>query len=143
MIDEFETEEAIKFGKIPNVVHFGLDQSNITDESAVILDKIVRFLNKYPDHTMTLYGFTDRRASVAYNLRLSKMRANAVASYLIEHGIAESRIAMEAEGETQLIDNNEAKMGHALSRRVELIYVDPEGKEVKTYRQTADLQLED
>lgn len=143
VIDEFETEEAIKFGKIPNVVHFGLDQSNITDESAVILDKIVRFLNKYPDHTMTLYGFTDRRASVAYNLRLSKKRADAVASYLIEHGIAESRIAMEAEGETQLIDNDEAKMGHALSRRVELVYVDPEGKEVKTYRQTADLQLED
>ena len=50
---------------------------------------------------------------------------------------------METEGETQLIDNDEAKMGHALSRRVELVYVDPEGKEVKTYRQTADLQLED
>lgn len=143
VIDEFETEEANKFGKIPNVVHFTLDQSNITDESAVILNKIIWFMSKYPDHTMTLYGFTDRRASVAYNLRLSKKRANAVASYLIEHGIAESRIAMEAEGETQLIDNNEAKMGHALSRRVELIYVDPEGKEVKTYRQTADLQLED
>ena len=143
VIDEFETEEAIKIGKIPNVVHFALDQSNITDESAVILNKIIRFMNKYPDHTMTLYGFTDRRASVAYNLRLSKKRANAVASYLIDHGIAESRIAMEAEGETQLIENDEAKMGHALSRRVELVYVDPEGKEVKTYRQTADLQLED
>nr|WP_298891590.1 OmpA family protein [uncultured Acinetobacter sp.] len=143
VLDEFETEEAIKFGKIPNVVHFGLDQSNITDESAVILNKIIRFMNKYPDHTMTLYGFTDLRASVVYNLRLSKKRVNAVASYLIEHGIAESRIAMEAEGETQLIDNDEAKMGHALSRRVELVYVDPEGKEVKTYRQTADLQLED
>ena len=48
---------------------------------------------------------------------------------------------MEAEGETQFIANDEAKMGHALSRWVELVYVDPEGKEVKTYRQTADLQL--
>ena len=107
MIDEFETEEAVKFGKIPNVVHFDLDQSNITDESAVILNKIVRFMNKYPDHTMTLYGFTDLRASVAYNLRLSKKRADAVASYLIQHGITESRIAMEAEGEAQLIANDE------------------------------------
>ena len=33
-------------------------------------------------------------------------------------------------------------MGRALSRRVELVYVDPEGREIQTIRQNQDIQLE-
>jgi outer membrane protein OmpA-like peptidoglycan-associated protein len=127
---------------VPNVVHFALDKSDLSASSKDVLNRVAVFLNEHPNHAVTLYGFTDSRASVAYNLALSKRRANAVSDYLVAHGVALSRIAQEAKGKVEVIADNNAVMGHALSRRVELVYADPEGKEVDTIRQQVDVQLE-
>ena len=81
-------------------------------------------------------------STTAPNLKLSLRRAQAVSQYLTQHGVALNRIATEAKGKTQLIENENLKMGRALSRRVELVYVDPEGREIQTIRQNQDIQLE-
>ena len=107
-----------------------------------MLNQIVSFLTAHPTYTLTLYGFTDQQANEQYNLKLSLRRAQAVSQYLTQQGVALNRIATEAKGKTQLIENENLKMGRALSRRVELVYVDPEGREIQTIRQNQDIQLE-
>lgn len=137
-----EKEEIVPESSVPNVVHFALDQVGLSTQSISVLKQIAEFLKQHPNYTLTLYGYTDTRASVQYNLKLSKRRAQSVLDYLQQQQIDLSRIAVEAKGKTQAIDDQDQKVGHALSRRVELVYVDPEGKEIKTIRQQQDLQLE-
>jgi len=127
--------------KLPNNVHFALDQHDLTAESKAVLDQIVRVLRQYPDISVTLYGYTDRRSSVAYNLALSERRTSAVEQYLVSQAIDLRRIAREAKGKTQLLSDANAILGHALSRRVELVFANA-AEEIITERQTVDLQLE-
>lgn len=127
---------------IPNIIHFALDKSSLSAESTQVLDQVVDGLKQNPDYSVTLYGYTDNRASAAYNLALSKRRAQSIADYLIKHGISSSRIAIVAEGKKATIGDNNAVLGHALSRRVELAYASADGKEVKSIPQRADVQLE-
>lgn len=127
--------------KVPNNVHFALDKHYLTAESKAVLDQIIAVLRQYPDISVTLYGYTDRRASVAYNIALSQRRATSVEQYLVSQGINLSRIAREAKGETELLSDQDMIRGHALSRRVEVVFAN-KGEEIITERQTADLQLE-
>ncbi len=119
-----------------------IDQSNLSKESIDVLNQVVTFLKDNPTYTLTLYGFTDARASEQYNLKLSMRRAQSVLAYLQQQGIHLDRVAVEAKGKNQTINDENQKFGHALSRRVELVYVDPEGKEVSTFKQRQDLQVE-
>ncbi len=127
--------------KVPNNVHFALDQHDLTAESKAVLDQIIGVLRQYPEISVTLYGYTDRRASVAYNLALSARRARSVEQYLVSQGIDLNRIAREAKGKTQLLNHPDPILGHALSRRVDVVFANA-GEEIVTERQTADLQLE-
>ena len=127
--------------KVPNNVHFALDKHHLTAESKAVLDQIIAVLRQYPDISVTLYGYTDHRASVAYNIALSQRRATSVEQYLVSQGISLSRIAREAKGETQLLTDQDVIRGHALSRRVEVVFAN-KGEEIVTERQTADLQPE-
>lgn len=127
--------------KVPNNVHFALDKHHLTADSKAVLDQIVAVLRQYPEISVTLYGYTDRRASVAYNIALSQRRATSVEQYLVSQGIELGRIAREAKGKTQLLTDPDTIRGHALSRRVEVVFANA-GEEIITERQTADLQPE-
>lgn len=127
---------------IPNIIHFALDKSGLSAESVKVLDQVTDALKQNSEYSVTLYGYTDNRASAAYNLALSKRRAQSIADYLMKHGIASNRIAIVAQGKKATIDDSNAVMGHALSRRVELVYASADGKEVQSIPQRADVQLE-
>lgn len=127
---------------IPNIVHFALDKSDLSLASQQTLNSIAQTLQDNPNYSVTLYGYTDTRASVAYNLGLSKRRATAVMSYLSDHGINPNRLSSVAVGKRQSIADSNKILGHALSRRVELVYVSADGQEIATVAQRDDLQLE-
>ena len=127
---------------LPNVVHFALDQASLSPASTQVLSNIATMLVKNSTHSLTLYGYTDARGSQAYNLDLSQRRAKTVENFLIQQGVDASRIATVAAGEQQLIADPVAIIGHALSRRVVLVYASPDGQEIKTTSQTSDLQPE-
>jgi outer membrane protein OmpA-like peptidoglycan-associated protein len=125
----------------PNNVHFALNRSDLSATSRTLLDQVASILTQYPDANVTLYGHTDPRASVAYNNALSARRARSVEKYLITHGISASRIAIEAKGKQDTLSDADAIRGYALSRRVEIVYINA-GREVVPQRQAEDLQLE-
>lgn len=127
---------------VENIVHFAVDQSILNIESKVVLDQIVALLAAHPEINMTLKGYTDTRASVAYNLALSQRRIDSVRDYLIKKGVATTRISEQAKGKSDLIDNQEIVVANAKSRRVVVYFHDIEMKSITVQPQWRDLQLE-
>jgi OOP family OmpA-OmpF porin len=100
-------------------VNFDFDKSNIRPDAAVILDEAVRILSE-DSAAVAIEGHTDAIGTDAYNQGLSERRAASVKKYLVEHGIAASRLSTVGYGESRPISSNETREGRALNRRVEL-----------------------
>ena len=126
---------------IQNVVHFALNSEQLSPISQRILDQLISILKQYPLIDMTLLGYTDSRASSAYNLNLAQRRIQAVQNYLTQSGIEASRIQSEAKGEKDLESDPNIYMQHAKSRRV-VLELNDEVVHIQTEPQWQDLQLE-
>jgi len=100
-------------------VLFGYDKSELTQEAVTKLNELSGILNKYPDTYVLVEGHTDSKGSETYNMDLSKRRAKAVAAYLRENNVMESRIRTAAYGESQPKFNNDSEENMAKNRRVE------------------------
>jgi outer membrane protein OmpA-like peptidoglycan-associated protein len=128
--------------KVPRVVHFALDQSTITPESAAILDQIVAVLRSYPFLTVEIQGHTDPRASDAYNQALGMRRAVSVRNYLLRQGIAPERLTIRSLGERQRRTTGSDVVDYARDRRAEFIFTDTRGLDIIFEEQETDLQVE-
>ncbi len=128
--------------RVPRNVHFALDQSTISAESAAILDQIAAVLREYPFLTVELVGHTDPRASAAYNQALGERRALATRNYLLRQGIAPERLTIRSQGEMERRTTGETRLDFARDRRVELIFQDTRGLDIIFETQETDLQLE-
>ncbi|WP_017301911.1 OmpA family protein [Nodosilinea nodulosa] len=128
--------------EIPRNIHFALDRSNISPESADVLDQIAAALLEYPFLTVELRGHTDPRASNAYNLALSERRALAARDYLIRKGVPMERMRIVPLGETQRRSQGSGPLPYARDRRVEFVFTDVRGLDIIFQDQEGDLQLE-
>lgn len=128
--------------RIPRNVHFALDKHFISPESHKVIEGIVALLQKYPSIRVRLEGHTDSRASVAYNLALSQRRVNATKAVFLALGVDSTRISTDFKGKGDLYAEEKDTRGFALNRRVEMVFVDSDGRDIKGERQEGDLQLE-
>ena len=101
-------------------IKFGSDTAYIEPASAGVLELVAEQLREHPELRVRIEGYTDERASEAYNLELSHERAEAVKRILVGFGIAASRLDVVGLGEAQPIASNASAEGRALNRRVEL-----------------------
>lgn len=85
------------------------------------LNKLVAFLNKYPDRVVTIEGYTDSVGSEDYNQALSQRRADSVRSYLLREGIESGRISASGMGENNPVAGNDSALGRQQNRRVAVI----------------------
>ena len=123
-------------------IHFALDKSTISPESAAILDQIVAVMRSYPFLTVDIQGHTDPRASDAYNQALGMRRAIAARNYLLRQGIAPERLTIRSFGETNRRTSGSDVVDYARDRRVEFIFQDTRGLEIIFENQETDLQVE-
>lgn len=105
-------------------IQFETGKSTIKPVSFPILDEVVSLLKARKDLNIGVYGHTDSVGSDAMNLTLSKNRAAACVKYLVEKGIAASRLISEGFGETKPVDTNDTVEGRAKNRRTEFKVVD-------------------
>jgi peptidoglycan-associated lipoprotein len=101
---EFKTEIYLASTETPIEVEnifFDLDKADLRPESMVSLDNLVETLNDNPNVVIELGSHTDSRATDAYNLDLSRRRAQSVVNYLIEKGIARDRLVPMGYGESK------------------------------------------
>ena len=101
------------------MVHFDYDQSDLRPADRAILDAKVPILQANSGVMIRVAGHTDERGSDEYNLALGQRRAAAVKAYLVQHGIADSRIATVSYGEEKPIAQGEDEAAWAQNRRAE------------------------
>lgn len=104
-------------------VYFATDKYNIEGQSREALNKLAGIFKEYPDTNILVEGHTDSTGSDAYNLTLSKNRAQAVTNFLVNEGISSGRIDTKWYGESQPKYDNSTVEGRAKNRRVELAIV--------------------
>jgi OOP family OmpA-OmpF porin len=113
-----------KYLKIMQKIFFEFNKAKIKPESFNILDEVVAVLKDRPEITLEIQGHTDDKGKDDYNLCLSQARAASVKKYLVEHGIASSRLTAVGYGETCFIASNKTKEGRGMNRRVEFMRTD-------------------
>ena len=97
----------------------GLDRIVIL--AADVAHQDATFLTDNPEYRMRIEGHTDSIGSEAYNLSLSKLRAEAAMGYLVNKGIDPLRIDTVGMGEGQPVASNDTDEGRQQNRRVELV----------------------
>ncbi len=103
-------------------IHFSFDSHQLRVESEPRLREIAAVMARHPDWRLSVNGHTDAIASDQYNLDLSRRRAAAVKSALVErHGVGAGRLVTAGFGEGAPRDTNDTLAGRARNRRVELI----------------------
>ena len=107
-------------------VHFGFAQSEIRSDDQPVLDRFATVVKQYyPGVTVTVEGFTDAAGDAAYNLRLGKLRAEAVKVYLVGRGLNDTQLRTVSYGEARnrLVAPGLAgeKAGAETNRRVTLV----------------------
>ena len=101
-------------------IYYDLDKSDIREDAAVELDKLIVILRDNPNISIELSSHTDDRASVDYNQNLSQRRAESAVSYILSKGIDDNRITARGYGESQLIIlNAKTEDEHQINRRTE------------------------
>lgn len=113
-----------------NPIYFDYNKSNIRNDAAIELDKVVEIMHKFPKIKIEGESHTDSRGSDIFNKKLSARRANATVNYIISKGINPNRISAKGYGETQLVNkcSNGVKCTeaeHQKNRRTEFVIVNP------------------
>lgn len=85
------------------------------------LEKLVDFLNEYPERDVLIEGHTDNVGSAGFNQTLSRQRAESVRRYLTERGIQSRRIDVSGIGLGSPVASNDTATGRQQNRRVEVI----------------------
>ncbi len=99
-------------------LEFDFNKATIRSTSNATLDKVANLITS-KNLSLKLAGHTDSKGADAYNMRLSKDRAESVKAYLVSKGANASRVEATGYGETQPIDTNETEQGRQNNRRVE------------------------
>lgn len=82
-------------------IFFEFDKSNITQQGAFELNKLVQILERNPNMKIKIESHTDSKGSDAYNLKLSERRAISTLQYVKSQGISGDRLEAKGYGESQ------------------------------------------
>jgi OOP family OmpA-OmpF porin len=105
-------------------IDFDTDSADIKPKYEAQIAKVADFMKEYPETTALVAGHTDDVGNPAYNMKLSKQRAESVMNSLItDFGIDKSRLSAEGYGDTRRLDYNTTAEGRKKNRRVE-VWVD-------------------
>jgi len=105
-------------------LHFAFDSAELTPEARELLDGVADRLNELKFVGGEVAGHTDSIGDEAFNLGLSKRRAQAVLEYLEARGVAPGRMTSVGFGESKPIADNATEEGRQENRRVMLIRTD-------------------
>jgi len=113
-------------------VLFDYDKAMLKPEAEESLKKVAVVLSQFPDSKVTVEGYTDSKGSKAFNLQLSRERAQAVNDWLVKNGnVLAANVSTKGLGEEFAIapnsnpDGSDNPVGRALNRRVSIIVEKP------------------
>lgn len=106
---------------MPENVTFATGRYDLSPQAQASLAGAAQTLAQYNETTITIVGHTDSTGNDAINNPLSYNRAQAVANYLNQRGVAVNRMSVSGQGSRQPIADNNTFEGRAQNRRVEIL----------------------
>jgi iron complex outermembrane receptor protein len=104
------------------LVFFDFNKSDLTPQAIQIVDQAASNAGPAKVTRLTVTGHTDTVGSDAYNMRLSRRRAESVAARLEKDGIASSEIEIVAKGKRDLLVPTADGVKEPQNRRVQIVY---------------------
>jgi outer membrane protein OmpA-like peptidoglycan-associated protein len=106
--------------ELKDKVFFDTGKTTIKPESFSLLDEVASVMKAHPEvKKVVVEGYTDNRGSKKVNMKLSKGRAEAVRTYLVDKGVEADRLEAKGFGPTHPIADNATAKGREENRRVE------------------------
>jgi OOP family OmpA-OmpF porin len=103
-------------------VLFGFNKAELTPAGQQKLDELAKSAQGANVEQVVLTGHADRIGSEEYNKELSEKRAQAVADFLAQNGVDQSRLKVEGRGEAEPVTGNQCqKMGPESNKNQKLI----------------------
>ena len=101
-------------------INFKFDSYKLLDHDIRVLDEVASFAKKHPEAVLDVNGYCSKVGTYAYNLKLSKLRAQSVAQYLAHHGVASDRMVLKGHSYDNPVATNATPQGRFLNQRVEI-----------------------
>ncbi len=112
--EEFTTDDGVLMNRerfVNEDIFFEFDSSTLSAKAESILRAKAEWMRRNPSLAIVIEGHCDNRGTTEYNLALGERRAESVKGFLIDLGIAETRIRTISYGEERPLvpgDNEEA-----------------------------------
>ncbi len=102
---------------------FEFNSSVLKTESYIVLDNIVREMQKDPSASFIIDGHSSVEGTAEYNQSLSEDRASAVKLYIVNAGVPSKNISTRGFGASKPVASNVTESGREENRRVEISVV--------------------
>jgi outer membrane protein OmpA-like peptidoglycan-associated protein len=104
-------------------IYFDYDKAEIRDEYKDYLKKMAQIVLSHSDLRIKVTGHTDGDGSDAYNLDLSKRRAQAILDFFLAQGLASHRVVIDFRGKREPVAPNTTSEGKQRNRRVDFEFI--------------------
>lgn len=117
--EEGQEKEAIATKQVS--ISFRTGESQLDENAKYIIDReFVEIAKAFGNARIRIEGNTDNVGSKSSNVRLSKLRAQSVADYLVkEHGMSPNRFIVVGNGPDKPVASNDTEDGRARNRRTD------------------------
>jgi OOP family OmpA-OmpF porin len=102
-----------------NVINFPSGSATVDPSSLQLLDALASVALRCDRFTIEVAGHTDNNGARDMNMQLSQARADAVAGYLVQQGVARARLVARGYGPDHPRADNATQAGQAANRRIE------------------------
>ncbi|RQR30336.1 OmpA family protein [Burkholderia sp. Bp9143] len=115
-----ETEQGFEFGSTGPIL-FDFDRYNLKPDVRRIVERIGRTLRSAGINGVRVYGYSDEEGEAAYDLELSRRRAEVVEIELVDVGLDRKQIAVVGKGKRDPVGDNRTVAGRAQNRRAAIV----------------------
>ncbi|MGF6758177.1 outer membrane protein OmpA-like peptidoglycan-associated protein [Paraburkholderia sp. GAS42] len=115
-----ETEQGFEFGSNEPIL-FDFDRYDLKPEVRRVVERIGHTLVSVGLNSVRVYGYTDGVGTDAYNIRLSRLRAETVANELVDTGLAADHVHTIGKGKRDPVGDNRTAAGQAQNRRAAIV----------------------
>lgn len=105
---------------MPGNITFEVNKSNIRPSFHDVLQSVVLVVKEFDQTAIAVGGHTDSTGGFELNQKLSEDRAQAVASFMLDEGVAQGRLHTRGYGPRFPVASNDTEEGRAQNRRVEI-----------------------
>lgn len=102
-------------------IHFKYDSAELSSMAKMVLKDKAAWMKANPTKYVSVEGHCDERGTTEYNLALGELRAKAAKNYLVNLGIASSRLSTISYGEERPLDTASNESAWKKNRRAHFV----------------------